>query len=84
MSRDITLPRSTEQGAKNRQSSAERADDFDAIAEKPGVSIEGRYRTTGSCDGVLIIQSEDDKKALRVLCRARRRWECAHRDAARL
>ncbi|MDR3405973.1 MAG: GYD domain-containing protein [Chthoniobacter sp.] len=67
MKRYITLLHFTEQGAKNIKNSTKRAHNFDTLAEKAGVIIEGQFWTTGSLDGVLIIKTDDDKKALHLL-----------------
>ncbi len=67
MARYISLLRFTEQGAKNMQKSINRAHNFDKIAAKAGVKIEGQYWTMGACDGVLIISSDSEKKAFHCL-----------------
>ncbi len=67
MARYITLLRFTEQGAKDIKQSTKRAHKFDKLAEKAGVKIEGQYWTMGSCDGVLVIQADDEMKALHML-----------------
>jgi len=63
----ISLLRFTEQGAKNIQKSTSRAHNFDKIAAKAGVKIEGQYWTMGAYDGVLIISADSKKKALHCL-----------------
>lgn len=55
MARYISLLRFTEQGAKNIKKSTNRAHDFDKLAAKAGVKVEGQYWTMGKCDGVLIL-----------------------------
>ena len=67
MTRYISLLRFTEQGAKNIQKSTNRAHNFDKIAAKAGVKIEGQYWTMGACDGVLIISADSEKRALHCL-----------------
>jgi uncharacterized protein with GYD domain len=67
MTRYISLLRFTERGAKNIQKSTNRAHNFDKIAAKAGVKIEGQYWTMGDCDGVLIISAEPEKNALHCL-----------------
>jgi len=67
MKRYITLLHFTEEGAKHVKDSTKRAQDFDALAEKAGVTIEGQYWTIGSLDGVLIIKTDDEQKALHLL-----------------
>jgi uncharacterized protein with GYD domain len=67
MPKYISLLRFTEQGAKNLKNSTNRAHNFDKIAEKEGVKIEGQYWTLGSYDGVLIINADSEQKALQCL-----------------
>lgn len=67
MHRYIALIRFTDQGAREISNSIQRAETFDAAAEKVGVEIEGQYWTVGSYDGVLIIRSESEQAALRCL-----------------
>ena len=67
MHRYIALIRFTDQGAKEITHSTERADSFDAAAEKAGVTIEGQYWTFGTYDGVLIIRSDNEQAALHCL-----------------
>ena len=69
MHRFIALIRFTDQGAKGIAESTQRAKQFDAIAEKVGVEIEGQYWTFGSYDGVLIIRSASEQAALRCLAK---------------
>jgi uncharacterized protein with GYD domain len=67
MARYISLIRFTEQGAKNIKKSTARALAFDKAAKKAGVTIEGQYWTMGACDGVLIINADNETKALHCL-----------------
>ena len=67
MARYISLLRFTEQGAKNVKKSTNRAHEFDAVAAKSGVKIEGQYWTLGAYDGVLIISADSEEKALHCL-----------------
>ena len=67
MTRYISLLRFTEQGAKNMKKSTARAHDFDEIAEKAGVKVEGQYWTMGNYDGVLIVSAESEEKVLHLL-----------------
>ncbi len=67
MPRYISLLRFTEQGAKNMRSSTARAHDFDALAAKAGVQVDGQYWTMGKYDGVLILSSDDQQKVLSLL-----------------
>jgi uncharacterized protein with GYD domain len=61
MARYISLLRFTEQGAKNLQKSTNRAHNFDKIAARAGVKIEGQYWTMGAYD--LNPAHLDDEKA---------------------
>jgi uncharacterized protein with GYD domain len=63
----ISLLRFTEQGAKNIRKSTHRAHEFDQMAAKAGVKIEGQYWTLGAYDGVLIISADSQEKALHCL-----------------
>lgn len=47
MARYLSLLRFTEQGAKNIKKSTSRAHEFDGVAAKAGVKIEGQYWTWG-------------------------------------
>ena len=67
MAKYISLLRFTEQGAKNLKKSTNRAHNFDKIAARAGVKIEGQYWTLGSYDGVLILSADSEQKALRCL-----------------
>lgn len=67
MPRYISLLRFTEQGAKNMKNSTSRAHDFDALAAKAGVRVEGQYWTLGKYDGVLIVSADDQRKVLSLL-----------------
>lgn len=67
MARYISLLRFTEQGARKIKDSTKRAHEFDKIAAKTGVKIEGQYWTVGEYDGVLIVQADSAEKALHCL-----------------
>ena len=67
MARYISLLRFTEQGAKNMKKSTTRAHDFDKVAAKAGVKVEGQYWTMGKCDGVLILTADSEEKVLHML-----------------
>ena len=67
MARYIALIKFTEKGAKGIKKSTGRARSFDKAAARAGVKIEGQYWTLGAYDGVLIISSDQEKKALRCL-----------------
>jgi uncharacterized protein with GYD domain len=67
MARYISLLRFTEQGAKNMKKSTTRAHDFDKVAAKAGVKVEGQYWTMGKYDGVLIVSADSEEKVLHML-----------------
>ena len=67
MARYISLLRFTEQGAKNIKKSTNRAHDFDKVAAKAGVKVEGQYWTMGKYDGVLIVSADSEDKVLHML-----------------
>jgi uncharacterized protein with GYD domain len=67
MVRYISLLRFTEQGAKNIKKSTNRAHEFDKVAAKSGVKIEGQFWTLGAYDGVLILTADSEEKALHCL-----------------
>ena len=67
MAKYISLIRFTEKGASSIKDSTSRAEAFDKIAEKAGISILGQYWTIGSYDGVLIIEADDEFRALHWL-----------------
>lgn len=49
------------------KSSTSRAHEFDALAAKAGVKVEGQYWTMGKYDGVLILSADDQQKVLSML-----------------
>ena len=67
MARYIALLKFTEQGAKDLKKSTTRAHNFDKLAAKAGVKVEGQYWTLGRYDGVLILSADSESKVLRVL-----------------
>jgi uncharacterized protein with GYD domain len=67
MARYISLLRFTEQGAKNMKKSTTRAHDFDKVAAKAGVKVEGQYWTMGKYDGVLILSADSEEKVFHML-----------------
>ena len=67
MARYISLLHFTEQGAKNMKKSTTRAHDFDKVAAKAGVQVEGQYWTMGKYDGVLILTADSEEKVLHML-----------------
>jgi len=67
MARYISLLRFTEQGAKNMKRSTTRAHDFDKLAAKADVKVEGQFWTMGTYDGVLILSADSEEKVLHLL-----------------
>lgn len=63
----IVLLDFTDQGIRNIQDSTIRADSFNRFAEKAGVRVVDQYWTTGSHDGVLILEAPSDEAAASVL-----------------
>jgi len=63
----IVLLDFTDQGVRNLKDSPQRADAFNAYAEKAGVQILGQYWTIGSHDGVLILEAPSEEVAASVL-----------------
>jgi uncharacterized protein with GYD domain len=56
----ISLISLTDQGIRNVEQSAKRADEFRSVAEKSGAKVTGVYWTLGTWDGVLIVEAPDD------------------------
>ncbi len=67
MARYIALLKFTEQGAKDLKKSTTRAHNFDKLADKAGVKVEGQYWTLGNYDGVLILSADSEEKVLHLL-----------------
>ena len=67
MARYISLLRFTEQGAKSMKKSTTRAHNFDKVAAKAGVKVEGQYWTMGKYDGVLILTADTEEQVLHML-----------------
>jgi uncharacterized protein with GYD domain len=67
MARYIALLKFTDQGAKNIRKSTSRAHQFDKLAAKSGVKVEGQFWTFGRYDGVLILSASDEQKILHLL-----------------
>jgi uncharacterized protein with GYD domain len=67
MTRFLSLIRFTEQGVKNLNKSTSRAAAFSEAAAKAGVKIEAQYWTTGSYDGILVLSSDNETRALQCL-----------------
>lgn len=63
----IALLDFTDQGVRNLKDSPQRADAFNAFAEKAGATIVGQYWTIGSHDGVLILEAPTQEVAASVL-----------------
>ena len=67
MARYIALLKFTEQGAKNIKKSTSRAHQFDKLAARSDVKVEGQYWTMGRYDGVLILNASSEQKILNLL-----------------
>ncbi len=67
MSRYIALLNFTDKGSSQIKESTSRAHDFDALAEKSGVKVEGQYWTMGGYDGVLILDADSETQILHLL-----------------
>ena len=63
----IVLLDFTDQGIRNLEDSTVRADRFNDFADKAGITVHGQYWTTGSHDGVLILDAPTDEVAASVL-----------------
>ncbi len=57
----------TDAGIRNLEESPQRADAFNAFAEKAGARVVGQYWTIGSHDGVLIVEAPTEEQAASVL-----------------
>jgi uncharacterized protein with GYD domain len=67
MARYIALLKFTEQGAKDIKKSTARAHQFDKLAAKSGVKVEGQFWTLGRYDGVLILSAASEQEVLHLL-----------------
>lgn len=67
MIRYIVLLKFTDQGASNLKKSTARAHQFDRLAAKSGVQVEGQYWTLGQVDGVLILSADAEARILHLL-----------------
>jgi len=63
----VCLIRFTDKGAADLRNSTSRAQAFSAAASASGVETVAQYWTVGSCDGVLIVRSDSEEKALHWL-----------------
>ena len=63
----IALIDYTEQGIRDIKDSPQRADHFNAAAERAGAKVIGQYWTIGNHDGVLILEAPSDEVAASVL-----------------
>jgi uncharacterized protein with GYD domain len=63
----VSLLKFTDKGAKAIKSSATRAKQFKAAAQKAGVKVVCQYWTLGDYDGVLILESNKAEKVLHCL-----------------
>lgn len=67
MARYIALLKFTEQGLKHIKKSTARAHQFDKLAAKSGVKVEGQFWTLGRYGGVLILSANSAEKVLHLL-----------------
>ena len=67
MSTFIVLLDFTDQGIRNVYDSPHRADRFNEMAAQRGARIAAQYWTTGSHDGVLILEAPSDEVAASIL-----------------
>lgn len=63
----IVLLDYTDQGIRDLRDSPQRADAFNAYAERAGVKVIGQYWTIGNHDGLLIMDAPSDEVAASVL-----------------
>ncbi|MHC4395092.1 MAG: GYD domain-containing protein [Planctomycetota bacterium] len=63
----ITLVDFTQQGIQNFKATAERADQFKAMAQKAGVTVKELYWTMGAHDAVVILEAADDEAVTAVM-----------------
>ena len=63
----IALLDFTDQGIRNIVDSTHRADQFQEKARRRGVQVVAQYWTTGSHDGVLILEAPSDEAAASLL-----------------
>ena len=63
----ISHIRFTEQGIKGIGQTTKRAAALKAAAKKMGASIKEVYWTLGDCDGVVILEADDDETATAVM-----------------
>lgn len=63
----ISLLSFTDEGLRNIKHSPTRGKAFSESVANDGIKILGQYWTTGSHDGVLILQAESEAKVLRCL-----------------
>ncbi len=68
MARYISLLRFTDKGAAALKKSTARAKDFHLAVQKAGIKVESQLWTTGSYDGVITLNG-DENKVLRCLSR---------------
>lgn len=63
----VSLLTFTDQGARNLKQSPQRAADFRQSVERAGIKVVAQLWTAGACDGVLILQGENEEKVLAAL-----------------
>lgn len=67
VARYIALLKFTSQGARNIKKSTSRAHQFEKLAAKSGVKVEGQFWTIGRYDGALILSAPGEAQILHLL-----------------
>lgn len=63
----VSLLRFTDKGAAGIKDSTHRAEAFNQATKASGVRVVAQYWTIGAYDGVLVLEAESEKAALRCL-----------------
>ena len=63
----ITTIKFTQQGIKDIDHTTKRAAAFKKSAKKMGVKVKDMYWTLGDCDGVIVLEAQDDETATAAL-----------------
>jgi uncharacterized protein with GYD domain len=66
----IVLGQFTDQGVRNVKETTKRAEMFQAMAKKAGVTVEGIYWTLGAYDVVTVVEAPDDESVTALLLSA--------------
>jgi uncharacterized protein with GYD domain len=69
MARYVSLLRFTPLGVKALKQSPARAEAFRKAAAKAGVKVEAQLWTAGSYDGILILNADNETKALNAIAK---------------